>query len=97
MGREIGSVLNGNVLNRLEPKTEDECEYAIAATNDMFTYHAWSPDQVEKGTIVREALKAVALAIITNVPASADRSAALRKIREARMDANSAITFDGRY
>ena len=35
--------------------------------------------------------------IVANVPESADRSVAIRKIREARMDANSAITHHGKY
>jgi hypothetical protein len=34
--------------------------------------------------------------IIETVPPSPDRSVAIRKLREARMDCNSAITFDGK-
>jgi hypothetical protein len=43
------------------------------------------------------ALVLAALAIVRHVPPSPDRSAALRKIREARMDCNSAITHRGKY
>lgn len=64
---------------------------------DCFTYQAWNPDQVAAGEIVREALVAAARAILRAVPAGPDRSVAIRKLREARMDANSAITFGGRF
>lgn len=77
---------------------------AIAATpeirelvEDMFAYHAWTKEQTEAGTLVRKALADATLVIIQNVPPSADRSTAIRKLREARMDANSAITHGGKY
>lgn len=63
----------------------------------IFEYHAWTPEQVECGTHVRKALQDAFTTVILFVPPSPDRSAALRKIREARMDANSAITHAGRY
>lgn len=65
--------------------------------HDMFDYHAWDQDQKERGEIVRNALASAVKAIIAAAPPSPDRSAAIRKIREARMDANSAITFRGKY
>jgi hypothetical protein len=64
---------------------------------DLFVYHPWTEEQIEKGNKVREALASAAKAIIENVPPSPDRTVALRKIREARMDANSAITHNGKY
>ena len=64
---------------------------------DMFTYHPWGPEQTQKGNAVRDALSKAFRAIIENAPPCPDRSAALRKIREARMDANSAITHAGKY
>jgi hypothetical protein len=67
------------------------------ALRDMFEYHKWTPEQVEKGAKIREALKLAAAVIIDGAPPSPDRSAALRKLREARMDANSAITHGGKY
>jgi hypothetical protein len=68
-----------------------------AAIDDAFEYHAWNDEKVERGVRVRKALSAAVAIIVANVPPSPDRSAAIRKIREARMDANSAITHDGRY
>ena len=35
--------------------------------------------------------------MVACVPAGPDRTVAIRKLREARMDANSAITHGGRY
>jgi hypothetical protein len=64
---------------------------------DMFEYHAWDDNKIEAGQYVRSKLEAAYLAIVNNVPPCPDRSAALRKLREARMDANSAITHDGKY
>jgi hypothetical protein len=68
-----------------------------AVVDDMFLYHAWTPDQVKQGGVVREALATAVKLIIENVPPSPDRTTAIRKIREARMDANSAITHGGKY
>jgi hypothetical protein len=65
--------------------------------HDAFEYHPWDQVQTETGTVVRAALEAAARVIIQEVPDCPDRSVALRKIREARMDANSAITHRGRF
>jgi hypothetical protein len=64
---------------------------------DAFRYHAWHPGQVDRGNQVREALVSAAKVILRNVPEGPDRSVALRKLREVRMDANSAITHNGRF
>jgi hypothetical protein len=68
-----------------------------AEINAMFTYQTWDERQTTAGTIVRQALAHAVKTIVANVPPCPDRSAAIRKIREARMDCNSAITFRGRY
>lgn len=65
--------------------------------DDMFEYHQWDNEQIAKGNRVREALANAMRVIIANVPESPDRSVAIRKIREARMDANSAISHHGKY
>lgn len=69
----------------------------VAEVNDAFEYHPWDQEQIAQGAAVRAALVTATLAIIENVPPGPDRSAAIRKIREARMDANSAITHGGKY
>lgn len=68
-----------------------------AAIDDAFEYHKWTPEQVEAGVKIRQALAAAVKAIVAGAPPSPDRSAAIRKCRDARMDANSAITHGGKY
>ncbi len=72
-------------------------EEAMAEVHQMFEYHPWNDQQNAAGKVVRESLEKAACAIISVVPPGPDRSVALRKIREARMDANSAITHNGKY
>jgi hypothetical protein len=67
------------------------------AIEDAFDYHAWDEDQQERGREIRMTLAIAVKAIVKNAPPCLDRSAAIRKIREARMDANSAITHRGKY
>jgi hypothetical protein len=67
------------------------------AIDDAFLYHPWDAAQTLKGNEIRAALATAVKVIVANAPPSPDRSAAIRKIREARMDANSAITYGGRY
>lgn len=65
--------------------------------DDMFEYHPWNEGQRANGAAVRNALARAVKVIIDHVPPGPDRAAAIRKIREARMDANSAITHGGKY
>lgn len=85
-------------------KTAGDSNYAPPAAPlsldnvvDAFQYHPWDREQREAGTQVVDALIAAAKTILRVVPAGADRTVALRKLREARMDANSAITHRGRF
>ncbi len=64
---------------------------------DMFQYHPWDAEKVKRGEKVREILAAAVAVIIDNVPPCPDRSSAIRMIRQARMEANSAISHDGKY
>jgi uncharacterized protein (DUF3084 family) len=68
-----------------------------AAIEDAFEYHKWTDEQVAAGAKIRTALADAVKAIVAGAPPSPDRSAAIRKCREARMDANSAITHAGKY
>ena len=67
-----------------------------AAIDDAFEYHKWTDEQVAAGKLIREALANAVKAIVAGAPPSPDRSAAIRKCRDASMDANSAITHGGR-
>lgn len=64
---------------------------------DMFEYHPWDHDQLMKSALVRNALVEAVRVIIATIPPCPDRTVAIRKLREARMDANSAITHKGKY
>ena len=78
-------------------RKEELTPEVIEAIYDMFKYHPWDQTQQRLGEIVREALASAVKVIVGHVPAGPDRSAAIRKIREARMDCNSAITHGGKY
>ena len=68
-----------------------------AEIDEAFRYHPWDAVSTAKGEAIRVALAEAVKVIVGNAPPSPDRSAAIRKIREARMDANSAITHGGKY
>jgi len=59
-----------------------------------FTYHPPTPDKLPKYDAIRKAAKAFAIVVLENCPASADRAAAIRQIREAAMTANASIAYD---
>lgn len=68
-----------------------------AQIDDAFEYHSWSAAQQDAGTRVRRILAEAVKVLVADVPPCPDRSSAIRKLREARMDANSAITHNGKY
>lgn len=63
--------------------------------NEIFTYHAPDATQIESLNAVRSHAKALAHAILNEVPACADQQAALRYLRECVMTANAAIVLKG--
>ena len=64
---------------------------------DVFSYHAATPDQVERYQAVRVAARAFAKVILENTLSCPDQTAAIRKVREAVMTANAAIALGGKY
>lgn len=72
-------------------------EITLDNIEQAFTYHAWDAGQVEQGKQVVEACVALGRVILRVVPDGPDRSVALRKLRELRMDLNSAITHFGQF
>ena len=70
--------------------------YTHAQIDDMFTYHD-DPAKVPHYKAVNDAAKMLFKAVQDHCPDSADRSAAFRMIREARMTANAAIALDGKF
>lgn len=75
---------------QMSPEVED-------SIRDAFLYHPWNEEQQKKGEVVRSSLMEAVRVIVMCVPPSPDRSAAIRKLRECRMDCNSAITHNGKY
>lgn len=82
--------MNDFNLNMATSATEEQI-------SDVMDYHEWTPQQIEDGVKIREALGVALKIIVDTVPPCEDRSTAIRKIREARMDVNSAITHSGKY
>ena len=56
---------------------------------NWFTYHAPTPDQLQAYELLREAAKQFAHTINKFLPDCADKTAAIRKVREAVMTANA--------
>jgi hypothetical protein len=63
----------------------------------VFEYQAWDAEKIARGALIRHALAHAVKVIVQNVPPCPDRSAAIRKIREAAWSANAAISHDGKY
>ena len=70
-------------------KTQDEILF------ELFTYHSPTEDDVVKYAAINDAAKNLARVILDSCPPCADQSAAIRKVREARMTANAAIACKG--
>jgi hypothetical protein len=60
----------------------------------IFTYHAPTGDQPERYGVIRETAKSLAHVINDNCPDSADKTAAIRKLRECVMTANASIALE---
>jgi hypothetical protein len=68
-------------------KTRDEIE-------QWFMYHPPKGDQPARYVEIRDAAKVLALVIEKCCPPSADRTAAIRKLRECVMTANASIALE---
>ena len=71
--------------------------FTVEEIADIFTYHAPTPEQIPKYETLRSAARMFAEVLVDNVPPSADRTAALRHLRECVMTANAAIALNGKY
>jgi hypothetical protein len=68
----------------------------IEVLENWFTYHAPSSDQQVAYAKLRSSALDFAKAINDLVPDCADKTAAIRKVREATMTANAAIACGGK-
>ena len=62
-----------------------------ADLNNWFTYHAPTSEQVEHYNAIRDAAKIYAETVNKHAPDGADKTAAMRTIRNSVMQANLAI------
>lgn len=63
---------------------------------NWFTYHTPQPEQLQSYQVLRDAAKQFAHTINKYVPDCADKTAAIRKVREAVMTVNAAIACGGK-
>jgi hypothetical protein len=62
----------------------------------VFTHHQATPEKLAHYEAIHVGAKHFAEVILAHAPASSDRSAALRLLRESAMMANAAVALDGR-
>lgn len=76
------------VSNKPDPTTHE-------SILNVFSYHAPTHEKSTKYDALRSAAADLALEIARLCPKSADRTVALRKVREAVMYANASVALDG--
>lgn len=62
---------------------------------ELFSYHPPNELTLPRFQAINQAAKNFAEVVLQNCPHGADRSAAIRQIRDARMTANAAISLNG--
>ena len=62
---------------------------------EFFKYHAPNETTIPKYAAINQAAKNFAEVLLANCPSGADRSAAIRLIRDARMTANASVALNG--
>lgn len=70
-------------------------KYDIDNLINIHTYHQPDQNQIDRMQKIRDKAIEFAIVINDNAPDCADKSTALRKIREAQMVANAAIVLNG--
>jgi hypothetical protein len=68
-----------------------------ANVDETFQYQPWNEEQQKAGHEVRDALVTAAKAMLKNIPETPLRTRALNALVDARMLANAAITFNGKF
>ena len=74
---------------------QESPEENIAYLEYLFTFHD-DPNNTPHFVEIREAALQFAKVLIRHCPSSADRTFAIRKVREAVMTANAAVALNGR-
>lgn len=76
---------------------DEDLEGAYAALQDLFAYHAPTPEMQPQFKLVAGACEMAARTIIQSVPRCPERTLAIRALLEARMQANAGIVSEGRF
>ena len=97
---DTANPVSRRVNRSLDVETQGQAGYACemsdeAKVREIFTYHSPTPYTTPKFEAIRAAGKYFAEVLLANVPRGADRTAAIRKLREAVMTANAGISLDG--
>ncbi len=72
----------------------DERAFDDETLDELFTYHAPDEEQRYRYERFRDAAKVFARELVRCVPQSADRTDAVRKLRECVMTGNAAIALE---
>lgn len=67
----------------------------LKAVEECFTYHAPTLEDIEKYKMIRETAKTLVKVFLVFCPPSADRTYAIRLVRQAVMTANQSIATKG--
>lgn len=81
----------GETKPEQEPLQARQLSDADIAIGELFTFHAPDADQKMRYDAIRSSARELAHLIFDYVPAGPDRTAAIRKVREAVMTANAGI------
>ena len=73
----------------------DQNGEANSTLENLFSYHAPTPEQVEHYNAIREKARELAYVLDQHCPASADRTSAMRQLQDAVMTANRSIACQG--
>lgn len=87
---------SGDSTRRVAPGVLDNVRVTDFNVQHWFSNHPMDTEQAEKVDRVQKAAAAFAQVITNAAPNCADRTAALRKVREASMTANAAIACRGK-
>lgn len=71
-------------------------QFGEAQLVELFTYHPPTDVQRDRYVAIRNGALAFARILVANTPAGADRSAAMRHLRECVMTANAAVALEGK-
>lgn len=68
----------------------------LTDVENVIRYHAPSEEAIRAISRIRESVKTLLITILVECPPCADRSAAVRSVREAMMTANASIVLGGK-